>query len=356
MAARRPSSPGGARAQKRGRGGRTSTAPASVSAGGNEADEAVAEIQRLRLLRGMATACRQLGAGRVNVTDAVAAAGVSRRTFYEVFNDREECLMAALAEALRRATERIVPAYRAHERRRQAVRAGVEELLAFIDEDRSFGTLLIVDSLSAGPRVLAWRAQVIDAVAKELEPDEGAPYQDAQLRQLVALGAVGGALGLLHTRLVADPDAPLSPLASELTAIVLLPHLGRAAAASEAARPARRRPRAAADRRDLLAASGVRLTYRTVHVLAVLAELQGAQRDARGLSNRQVAEAAGITDQGQISKLLARLARLGLIENRRSSAAGRGQANAWRLTAEGAQLERATRVGRAGAPKRVGAR
>ncbi|HVA18791.1 MAG TPA: helix-turn-helix domain-containing protein [Solirubrobacteraceae bacterium] len=76
----------------------------------------------------------------------------------------------------------------------------------------------------------------------------------------------------------------------------------------------------------------VRLTYRTTRALEVI-------RAQSGLSNSQVAERAGISDQGQVSKLLARLKRLGLIENTGAGHA-RGGANAWRLTREGRELER----------------
>jgi len=79
----------------------------------------------------------------------------------------------------------------------------------------------------------------------------------------------------------------------------------------------------------------MRLTDRSVRVLMAIAEHPGA-------CNREVAERSGIIDQGQISKLLARLARLNLAEN-----LGNGQQvgmpNAWRLTPLGAKLERATR-------------
>jgi hypothetical protein len=76
----------------------------------------------------------------------------------------------------------------------------------------------------------------------------------------------------------------------------------------------------------------MRLTYRTIRVLAAVAELGG-----RGChpSNRAVADAAGISDQGQISKLLARLQGLGLIE---SAGTTRGGPNAWALTKKGGEL------------------
>jgi len=68
----------------------------------------------------------------------------------------------------------------------------------------------------------------------------------------------------------------------------------------------------------------MRLTYRTLRVLRVIAAQPG-------LSNRQIGERAGIRAQGQISKMLARLARLEMTENTETA----GAAKAWRLTAKG---------------------
>ena len=81
---------------------------------------------------------------------------------------------------------------------------------------------------------------------------------------------------------------------------------------------------------------GIRRTYRTARVLTAIAANPGA-------SNRAVAAGAGIGDEGQASRLLKRLAALGLIEN---IARDRqlGEANAWRLTPRGVEAERALRV------------
>jgi chromosome segregation and condensation protein ScpB len=78
----------------------------------------------------------------------------------------------------------------------------------------------------------------------------------------------------------------------------------------------------------------MRLTYRTVRVLAAVAEHPGS-------SNRQVGVASGMQDQGQISKLLSRLHRLGLIQNAGIGPA-KGAPNAWTLTPKGAEIEQAT--------------
>jgi DNA-binding MarR family transcriptional regulator len=81
--------------------------------------------------------------------------------------------------------------------------------------------------------------------------------------------------------------------------------------------------------------SPLRMTYRTALVLEAIAQ-------APGVSNLDVARHAQVNDQGQISKLLSRLERNGLVQN-----TGRGQSqgapNEWRLTPEGQKLEQGIR-------------
>jgi hypothetical protein len=80
---------------------------------------------------------------------------------------------------------------------------------------------------------------------------------------------------------------------------------------------------------ELARAAGlpIRATHRTTLVLRAIAR-------APYSNNREVAQAAGIVDEGQASKLLARLERRGVIENVGLGAA-RGEPNAWLLTASG---------------------
>jgi hypothetical protein len=79
---------------------------------------------------------------------------------------------------------------------------------------------------------------------------------------------------------------------------------------------------------------GLRLTHRTIRALDAICEQPG-------MNNRMVARAAGVKDQGQISKLLSRLERLALIENRGLGSA-RGAANAWHISPRGFEFVRAT--------------
>ncbi len=80
----------------------------------------------------------------------------------------------------------------------------------------------------------------------------------------------------------------------------------------------------------------MRITYRTVRVLIAIASGPGA-------SNREIATGAGISDQGQVSKLLTRLEHLGLIDNQGAGPA-KGAPNAWTLTPKGRRVEEAVRI------------
>lgn len=120
--------------------------------------------------------------------------------------------------------------------------------------------------------------------------------------------------------------------------MIVLPYLGATAAIRERKRPAPG-PLAqtatwesglVASHRDPLRGIPMRLTYRTARVLKATAAHRGA-------SNRQIGEYSDMYDQGQISKLLARLQRLGLLENTGEGQA-RGESNAWTLTTLGERV------------------
>jgi DNA-binding MarR family transcriptional regulator len=112
------------------------------------------------------------------------------------------------------------------------------------------------------------------------------------------------------------------------------PYLGAAAAHRELERGARLKgssfKRAREPAGDPFEDLDIRITFRTATVLAVISAQPGA-------SNRVLGEVAGVTDQGQMSKLLRRLKSSGLIENQ-GAGHNRGEPNAWKLTARGRAL------------------
>jgi AcrR family transcriptional regulator/DNA-binding MarR family transcriptional regulator len=291
----------------------------------------------------MADVVTEQGLAAATVANVVARAGVSRRTFYELFADREECFLAAFDHAAGLAVAAVLPEYEQPGQWRDRIRAGLLALLEFLDEEPNLGALCIVHSLGAGPAALERRGHIVDALIAAV--DEGRETQGRRrstttittTAPLTAEGVVGAVLAVIHARLVQPSAHAMVDLLRPLMNMIVLPYQGAAAANRELTRPApkgRAKPRRPAG--DPLKDLDMRLTYRTVRVLIAIATDPGA-------SNRQIGDAAGIADQGQISKLLQRLTSLGLIENT-GAGYSKGEANAWQLTATGLEVERTIRA------------
>jgi AcrR family transcriptional regulator/DNA-binding MarR family transcriptional regulator len=301
----------------------------------------VTEIQRSRMLAAAVDAVEEVGYARMTVAQVISRARVSRKTFYDVFADREDCFLAAFEQAISQAT---LIAREAYEREggvwREGVRAALGRLLVFMDEEPGLAKLCVVEALAAGDKVLERRAELLDKLAAVVDEGRYLTNSSREPPAVTAEGIVGGVFAVIHTRVLDDSDEPLTDLLGPLMSMIVLPYLGARAATRELGRPAvevarERQVRPRSRSRDPLEGLNMRLTYRTVRVLMVIAEHPGA-------SNREIAEGSGIIDQGQISKLLNRLARLNLVENH-GEGQEKGAANAWHLTARGAQVERATR-------------
>jgi AcrR family transcriptional regulator len=306
--------------------------------GGGLPREHVTEIQRVRILTAMAEVAAERGAGAASVAHIVSRAGVSRRTFYDLFADREDCFLAAFDEAVARAAVTVLAAYRGDARWRERVRGALLALLVFFEEEPALARLCVVEALAAGPRALERRGEIVDVLVRGV--DEGRverPARAPQAPPLAAEGVVGAVLAVIHRRLVMGGEEPLTGLLGSLMGAIVLPYQGASAAQKELHRPAPLlQPKAARHYGDPLEGLDMRITYRTVRALIAIASEPGA-------SNRAVALAAGIADQGQVSKLLTRLEHLGLIHNNGVGHA-KGAPNAWALTPRGHDVERAIRV------------
>jgi AcrR family transcriptional regulator len=290
----------------------------------------VADIQRARMLGAMVEQAADRGVANIAVAHVVARSGVSRRTFYEIFKDREDCFLAALDEAVQRIAAVVVPAYEHPGSWRSKTRAALTALLESLARDPATGRLLIVESLAAGPGARERRQNVLLQIIAviDLGRTEG---KAGNPPALTAEGIVGGVLSVLHARLADRDPGSLVELTGPLMGMIVLPYLGPADARKEIEQPTPKRPaKPPVAHRDPLRDLEMRLTYRTVRVLTAVAERPGS-------SNRAVGACAGIPDQGQISKLLTRLHSLGLIDNT-SAGSARGEPNAWTLTARGWEI------------------
>jgi AcrR family transcriptional regulator len=304
-------------------------------------DVLVSQAQRSRMLSSAFAVISERGYEEMSVARITGGAGVSRRTFYDLFEDREDCFLAVFDESVSRAEEVMVAGYEQGHEWQGQIRSALLALLAFLDGEPGTRVLLVVDAWKAGPRVQERRAEILGQLGRVLHETGSRARAGRELPRLTGEGVVGAVLSVLHTRLSRNSREPLVGLVNELMGVIVLAYLGLAAAHRELERPAPRLARAAVPLEEgdgggpseVLAGLAMRVTYRTLLVLTVIGERSG-------LSNRQVAVEAGVTDQGQISKLLARLEGLGLIENG-SPGQPSGEPNEWRLTHRGQQVQQA---------------
>jgi AcrR family transcriptional regulator len=279
------------------------------------------------------SAC-QRGAGGVTVSSILKNAGVSRRTFYEFFSGVEACLLDALGSCLQSASEQVIPAYEtATGGWSERIRVGLAALLGFFDAEPQTARMLLVESKAAGAKAVQWHQEVLARIAVVI--DEGRAEALSEPQPLAAEGVAGAVLAVLYGGVLEpEPREPLIELLNPLMSIIVSPYLGPGAARKELSRalpPVRLRP---SDNRDeTIGDLNIRVTYRTIRVLTAVASRPGA-------SNRAVAEAAGVGDQGQMSKHLKRLEGEGLIENKRSEELVTGGPNQWWLTAHGESVVR----------------
>ena len=313
----------------------------------------VEEMQRRRLLLAIGELLAEDGIEGATVGRISKRAGVSRRTFYETFEDREACFLAAFDQAIERIAQEVVPAY-ARERRWSArMRAGLTALLEHFDAHPGVARMCVIETLRAGPELVERRKHVLGALAAAVDEGRGEAKRGNGPLPLTAEGVVGGALAVVHARLLAclpacapggmpfgvppamggppmgeESHGQLVGLANALTGMIVHPYVGPAAARRELDRPS---PKASGTvtgaAKDPFKNLSIRFTYRTARVLATIAADPGA-------SNRLIADSSGIGDEGQMSRLLRRLQSAGLIENR-GEGHTRGEPNAWWLTARG---------------------
>ncbi|HEY1687312.1 MAG TPA: TetR/AcrR family transcriptional regulator [Solirubrobacteraceae bacterium] len=313
--------------------------------------QSIVALQRSRLIDAAVGLLAAQGYEAFSAAAVCERAGVSRRTFYEVFEGRDACLVALLEYA----EERIAKAFNGMDLASLAwserIRMGLWAILCIADSDPALARVCLVESQRAGASIQLERERMTGRLVAFIDEGRSESASASKASELTAEALFGAVTSVIAARLKQPafreekdgaPRAGVRGLLGELTAMIALPYLGTAVAQRERKRPL---PSATAVETaqtgdgagapNPLVDLPMRLTYRTARILLAAAALTA---DGAGASNRQIAEHAGISDPGQASKLLSRLQDHGLLQNATQHDPPRGEANSWRLTANGQQL------------------
>jgi AcrR family transcriptional regulator len=214
----------------------TDWAPAQLPSGRHGLPrEYVVNSQRSRLLAAAVLVVGEDGYAGMTVSAVIRRAGVSRKTFYEFFADREDCFLAAFDGLLERALRGAREVYGDGDAWPRQLRALLTAALDALAAHPAEARLGFVEVLAAGPRALARRDAALKAFMEFLAPGYEAAADSSKIPPLVPEAVVGSVYEIVYARVLHERADELPSLVGGLVYCALAPFLGPVAAAEHAA-------------------------------------------------------------------------------------------------------------------------
>lgn len=189
--------------------------------------------QRDRMLDAVVDVVSFQGYAAMSVEEIVSAAGVSRRTFYDHFSDKEDAFLQAFDQVTGELLRRVNAAYETSATFGEAVVACLRELLEFVAAEPRFADMCIVEVLAAGPAAVERRNAVLNELTELLERAARTVPAGLHPRPLRAKTAIGGIHEVVYSRVIQGQAAELPTLLPDLAYSVMLPYLGHERAEQE---------------------------------------------------------------------------------------------------------------------------
>jgi AcrR family transcriptional regulator len=188
----------------------------------------IASNQRERLLDAIANVVAEKGYSATRVADITEYAGVSRKTFYELFDDKEDCFLAAydaitalLMDRMARGLGAVATATWEDQ-----VSALLGEFLRFLAAEPAFAKMCIVEVLGSGPRGLARRDAAIEAFFPVVDQiPRSRPGAEKYLSTMTPVFVTGGILEVVYAAIRRGETATLPELEEDLTRLAFRSYL-----------------------------------------------------------------------------------------------------------------------------------
>jgi AcrR family transcriptional regulator len=193
----------------------------------------VTESQRNRIHQAIIEVVSERGYPETRVVDVIGVAGVSRKTFYELFESKEDCFLAAYDVLLENLLGEATNAFEATPGSPWAERiaAALEALLDHLSRHPEEARFAIVEVLAAGPKALARRDAALRQFTGFLEA--GRSETSVDLPGITSLAVTGGINELLYSEILHGAVGRLPSRLPDLMFWVTLPFLGAERAADE---------------------------------------------------------------------------------------------------------------------------
>jgi len=200
----------------------------------------VVRSQRERLLEAMVRCAADRGYEATTVSDVIELAGVSRATFYEMFEDKEDCFLEAYDAVIDVLVAHVTSAFEAaaEEAWPEQIARGLRAMVELLSAESDIARMAMVEVTAAGEDARARYRAALSRFTPFLEKGRTWSGQDDSLPADTARFAIGGATSMIFDEIRAGRGPDLQRLLPDLVFAVLMPYLGPETAEEEMQRVA----------------------------------------------------------------------------------------------------------------------
>jgi AcrR family transcriptional regulator len=165
----------------------------------------------------------------------VKRAGVSRATFYENFENREDCLLAGFDQAVEDGKAFAAPRVEAAQDWAGKICAGLAAFLEFVGANPTRARTCLVETMTAGPPAMGRYEQALRSFAPAFAAGRALTAASTELPETLEDSIVGGIVWMVHQRLLRGEAKSVQSLLPTMLEFALAPYLGEEEAAASAA-------------------------------------------------------------------------------------------------------------------------
>lgn len=188
--------------------------------------EQIAHNQRERLIAALVEVVAERGYPTVTIADVTAAAQVSRRTFYEHFESKEDCFLATFDAVDERLHRLVAEAAEGIPDWPHQVVAGLRAVLACFAAEPNLAKLCVIDVMTAGPAATQRYREMVIGFVPQLRPGHDERGDRESLPDSTDDTVIGSIASLISREVRAGKAEQLEDLLEDIATFTLTPYLG----------------------------------------------------------------------------------------------------------------------------------